>query len=165
MFRCEICGKECSSSASFGGHISGHSRLGRKRKPPRVCIVCGKPLKESAVLYCSSKCQAERLQQEWETAWLSGEQNTIADENKYWTPRRIRTYMMKKYNNRCSRCGWGEINPYTNKVPLELEHIDGNYRNNSPENLTILCPNCHSLTKTYKGANKGNGRKARNSLV
>ncbi len=26
------------------------------------------------------------------------------------------------------------------------------------KNLTLLCPNCHSLTKTYKGANKGGGR-------
>ena len=36
--------------------------------------------------------------------------------------------------------------------------VDGNYTNNKEENLTLLCPNCHSLTKTYKGANKGNGR-------
>ena len=30
--------------------------------------------------------------------------------------------------------------------------------NNKEENLTLLCPNCHSLTPTAKGANKGNGR-------
>ena len=35
----------------------------------------------------------------------------------------------------------------------------GNFENNSETNLTLLCPNCHSLTPTYKGANKGNGRK------
>lgn len=45
--------------------------------------------------------------------------------------------------------------------PLEVEHIDGNFENNSEENLTLLCPNCYSLTPTYKGANKGNGRKER----
>ena len=29
------------------------------------------------------------------------------------------------------------------------------------ENLILLCPNCHSLTATYKGANLNKGRKAR----
>ena len=43
-------------------------------------------------------------------------------------------------------------------IVLELEHIDGNSDNNTEENLTILCPNCHSQTLTYKNRNKGNGR-------
>ena len=63
-----------------------------------------------------------------------------------------------KFDNKCSNCGWNEINIYTNNIPLEVEHIDGNSKNNKEENLTLLCPNCHSLTETYKGANRGNGR-------
>ena len=55
-------------------------------------------------------------------------------------------------------CGWNKINPITNKVPIELEHIDGNSENNSLDNLKLLCPNCHSLTPTYKALNIGNGR-------
>ncbi len=39
-------------------------------------------------------------------------------------------------------------------IPLELEHIDGNHLNNLLSNLTLLCPNCHSLTSTYRGRNK-----------
>jgi predicted HNH restriction endonuclease len=39
-----------------------------------------------------------------------------------------------------------------------LEHIDGNAYNNSESNLSLLCPNCHSQTPTYKAKNKGNGR-------
>lgn len=35
-------------------------------------------------------------------------------------------------------------------IPLELEHIDGNNKNNNSENLKLLCPNCHSQTKTWK---------------
>jgi 5-methylcytosine-specific restriction endonuclease McrA len=31
----------------------------------------------------------------------------------------------------------------------------------NPENLELLCPNCHSLTKNYKGSNKGQGRQWR----
>ena len=37
-------------------------------------------------------------------------------------------------------CGWCEKNIVTNKVPIELEHIDGNSENNSLDNLKLLCP-------------------------
>ena len=80
---------------------------------------------------------------------------------KYQISSHIRRYMREKYNNQCSRCGWCEVNPYTNKVPLEVEHIDGNYLNNSENNLDLICPNCHSLTPTYRALNMGNGRKDR----
>ena len=55
---------------------------------------------------------------------------------------------------KCMECGWSERNPHTGNIPIELEHIDGDFKNNKEENLKLLCPNCHSLTKTYKGANK-----------
>lgn len=40
-------------------------------------------------------------------------------------------------------------------IPLELNHIDGNSSNHVITNLELLCPNCHSLTPTYRGRNKG----------
>lgn len=39
-------------------------------------------------------------------------------------------------------------------IPLELEHIDGNSSNHKFDNLTLLCPNCHAFTDTYRGKNK-----------
>jgi 5-methylcytosine-specific restriction endonuclease McrA len=30
------------------------------------------------------------------------------------------------------------------KIPLELHHKDGDHTNDALENLTVLCPNCHS---------------------
>lgn len=35
-------------------------------------------------------------------------------------------------------------------IPLELEHKDGNHHNNELNNLTLLCPNCHAQTSTYR---------------
>lgn len=36
---------------------------------------------------------------------------------------------------------------------MELEHIDGNNKNNERNNLEAICPNCHSLNKTWRGKN------------
>lgn len=41
---------------------------------------------------------------------------------------------------------------------LQLDHIDGRWDNNSPDNVRMLCPTCHALTETYGAKNMGNGR-------
>ena len=80
---------------------------------------------------------------------------------KYLISSHIKRYLYEKYNSKCSQCGWSDVNLYTGNIPLEVHHKDGNHTNNSEDNLELLCPNCHSLTATYKAANKGNGRKDR----
>ena len=109
--------------------------------------------------YCNNFCQKEYECRKYIDSWKKGLQNGM--KGKYQISNHIRRYLLQKYSNRCSRCGWGEVNPYSGLVPLEIEHIDGNYQNNTETNLILLCPNCHSLTSTYKGANLGKGRKAR----
>ena len=44
----------------------------------------------------------------------------------------------------CCECGFVPIH----KCQLDLDHIDGNSFNNSPENHQTLCANCHRL-KTH----------------
>jgi hypothetical protein len=54
----------------------------------------------------------------------------------------------------CKKCGnkgtWME-----EKLILQIEHKNGNNKDNRVENLCFLCPNCHSQTKTFAGRNSG----------
>ena len=122
------------------------------------CKNCGNLL-NAGKYYCNNFCQKEYEYKKYIDDWKKGLQDGM--KGKYQISNHIRKYLLQKYDNRCSRCGWGEMNPYSGLVPLEIEHIDGNYQNNTENNLILLCPNCHSLTSTYKGANIGKGRKAR----
>jgi len=58
----------------------------------------------------------------------------------------------------CHECGL--IYWRGRKLSLELHHINGIPDDNRRENLTILCPNCHSLTPNYCGRNKKRRKKS-----
>jgi Zn finger protein HypA/HybF involved in hydrogenase expression len=58
---------------------------------------------------------------------------------------------------KCSKCGLSEW--FGEKLILPLDHINGRNNDNSPENLRLLCPNCHSITDTFCGKNINSGFK------
>jgi 5-methylcytosine-specific restriction endonuclease McrA len=53
----------------------------------------------------------------------------------------------------CEECGWKKI-AEDGRMPLELDHVNGDHKDNRLCNLRILCPNCHSLKSTHRGRNR-----------
>lgn len=53
----------------------------------------------------------------------------------------------------CEMCGWAKKS-LDGRIPLELDHINGDSKDNRLKNLRVLCPNCHSLQPTHRGRNK-----------
>lgn len=58
----------------------------------------------------------------------------------------------------CELCGWAERSA-DGRLPLELDHINGDKNDNRIENLRIVCPNCHAMQPTHRGLNKKHLRK------
>lgn len=120
------------------------------------CLNCGVETKRAADKYCNSLCVHEHQYQLYISSWLAGQKSGV---KKFGTVSNyVRKFLINTFGEKCSLCGWCEVNPHTGKIPLEVDHIDGDWRNNLPDNLRLLCPNCHSLTPTYKALNKGKGR-------
>lgn len=103
-------------------------------------------------VFCNAKCCNEYKINTNIQLWLD------SPEKYNILPQYVRKHLLSKANNQCCLCGWGELNPHSNTYPLIIDHIDGNSQNNIPQNLRVICPNCDSLTATYKALNKGNGR-------
>lgn len=121
----------------------------RKDRKIGTCLNCNIEIVrnngKTKAKYCSNKCQ-------------STFQMNLRIGNKTASSAIMKRYLILEHGEKCMDCGWCGVNPVSGRVPIELEHIDGNSENNSLENLKLLCPNCHSLTPTYKALNIGNGR-------
>jgi len=96
------------------------------------------------------------------SAWSKGKTitptNHILVEDSRWSNELVKDRIVKEslLDYRCSKCNIDEWQGET--IVLDLDHINGNNRDNRLENLRFLCPNCHSQTYNYKGRNKNNGK-------
>jgi hypothetical protein len=134
----------------------------RMRRACSPCLGCGVEIphngkgKRGGKFWCSPKCRTNKRIQDW---LVGDEDGTV----KTGLAKALRTYLLKKAQYKCqdgrSGCnGWSGFNPKSGKSCLTVDHVDGNVYNNRPENLVVMCPNCHSMTETYGALNKGSGR-------
>jgi hypothetical protein len=123
-----------------------------------TCLYCGSPLTRKVAQYCSNKCQNDYQYEKYIVLWkqnkVHGGRGVLAKN----ISGHVRRYLAVTYGEQCTLCGWSKKNPLTNRVPLEIDHIDGDSENNQEGNLRLICPNCHSLTPSFRNLNKGKGR-------
>lgn len=65
--------------------------------------------------------------------------------------------LIHERGHRCERCMLSDW--LGSPITLELEHKDGDNKNNNKDNLELLCPNCHSQTTTWCGRNINKNKK------
>ena len=157
--RSKFCNHSCAARFSNRGKVKNgrehHPFYGKKR----YCDVCQKKTWSFRAAYCSRKCAWRGIYLKFIEDWKSGKKTGIKGSDSI--SRYLNRYLREKFGNKCSKCGWGELSPHTGNVPVQIHHVDGDHRNMKEENLDLLCPNCHSLTETYGGRNKGRGRDSR----
>lgn len=74
----------------------------------------------------------------------------------------LKRYLIEKHDEICTECGTGNFWNGKN-LCLQVDHIDGNSDNCFPNNLRLICPNCHTQTDTFR--NRGKKETKRNSYL
>lgn len=124
-----------------------------KKKKPATCRVCSVDFEyspsQSLGFYCSNQCVGKARLAETAQRFLRGEITERAT---------LKRFVTERDSYRCKPCNLTEWQG--KPLSLQLDHTDGNPSNNNPENLRLICPNCHSQTPHFGARNKGKGRKA-----
>lgn len=122
----------------------------------KECLNCTNYVISSQYKYCSPLCNTEHKKNHKIAEWLK--EPSLGTALKGGLKSYIRNYLIVKAEGKCTRCSRSDIHPITGNYVLEVDHIDGDRFNNSPNNLVVLCLNCHSLTNTYRNNKRRNVR-------
>jgi len=146
--KCENCCKEQNGTYGSGRFCSEKCARGFSSKDEKIRlnknskisqtlkgkpVACNTPEAHKKAANTQKRMRIEKLlQSKWET---------LQFHNK-----KKRAFL--EQGEKCKICGikdWlGE------KITFEFHHIDGNKKNDSRQNVLILCPNCHSQTPNYR---------------
>jgi len=149
----KFCSHSCSASYNNLGRVIDRKTgllKEKENKTNKFCLNCGEPIEKCRRKYCSSDCAHIHRKEMARTQALENLVNgSLTDGN-------ARSWFRKLFEHKCAICGLSEWRG--EEIPLVVDHIDGNYKNNFLNNLRIICCNCDGLLPTYRSRNRGNGR-------
>ena len=156
----------------IGFDLKIYKQKRRKYKFPKYCLFCGKEIIGGDVRkkFCNSSCAAKynnkrregpsdevkiKISESLKKVYSDEEKRKLLfhDNTKVSKHLKDKLIQLKMIDNKCSCCG-NDGTWMGKPLKLQLHHIDGNTSNNSLENLTLLCPNCHSQTDNYCSLNR-----------
>ena len=126
------------------------------RKKEKRCKHCDRVLKKNQNTFCNIQCYQEyRFENEYFPLFLEGK---ITDNKT------LKKILIRLHDEECAEC---HQEPIWNNKPLvlQVDHIDGNSDNCKPENLRLLCPNCHSQQETTAGGIHNKKKTKRNKYL
>jgi len=121
--------------------------------PASICKNCSTNFKHGyshSGQYCSKMCEGIYRSNEHKRKFFSGLLEKRIDRPT------ARKYLAEERDYKCEVCSLSDWQG--NPITLHVDHLNGDPSNDHPDNLRLICPNCHSQTEFLGGANKGRGR-------
>lgn len=151
--------KFCNQSCAASYNNKGYNRHTGEMVKDQYCLSCNTfiPKGKTDRKYCDLKCHKQHQYDTYVKSWLAGDKLGFTGKTCQIS-NYVRRYLHETRGTACEDCGWDERHPVDGSVLTEVEHIDGDATNNDLSNLKILCPNCHSMTPTFRARNKNSAR-------
>jgi len=151
MKKCKRCGKDFETKKGLINYCSMSCRNSNKMTEERrkkISDGVNRHIKENG-MYTFTKESYEKMvntkRERFKKKLLNEDFDTLS-----WD--RLRKRILFEQDEKCNKCGLSMW--FDKKLSLEIDHIDGDNKNNKRDNLEALCPNCHSITPTWRGRNK-----------
>lgn len=115
-----------------------------------ICLTCNKENlwgHSKINKFCNNVCQGKY---KWMNETIGRIEAGLVGDGSY----ALKKYLLETRGENCEECKQGGT--WNNKpLVLQVDHIDGDSDNNYPNNLRLLCPNCHTQTENFGRKGKG----------